>query len=201
MSSVLLTLKFWCPGIAACRYHVACTKVCHTRDHTQKGCKYVSSGFPGDLAEDFTYHVIITHKNKNLPADKAYAVAKQAVEKGAGIWGRTHITMLNPQTYQFILSCCTCNKECLITIPPNFWSSHSKKCRLGGNTITLVKSSYVCRMRSFYHINMFEITNIVPIVLVKCSMLKCAFVFKCVHHVHVATLVKSSYMCRMHSCF
>ena len=40
-------------------------------------------------------------------------------------------------------------------------------------------------MRSLYHIHMFEITNIVPIVLVKCSMLKCTFVFKCVHHFHV----------------
>ena len=49
----------------------------------------------GDLAEDVTQYVIITYKNKNLPADKAYALAKEAVEKGAGTWGRTHITLLN----------------------------------------------------------------------------------------------------------
>ena len=38
----------------------------------------------GDLAEDVAQYVIVTYKNKNLPADKAYALAKEAVEKGAG---------------------------------------------------------------------------------------------------------------------
>ena len=38
----------------------------------------------GDLAEDVAQYVILKNKNKNLPADKAYALAKEAVEKGAG---------------------------------------------------------------------------------------------------------------------
>ena len=56
---------------------------------------YLQASSVGDLAEDVTQYVIITYKNKNLPADKAYALAKEAVEKGAGTWGRTHITLLN----------------------------------------------------------------------------------------------------------
>ena len=86
-----------------------------------------------DLAEDVTQYESTTYYNKKLPADKAYVLAKEAVEKGARNWGRTDMTSLNPQTCQFMLSCFTCNKECSITNPPNFWSSHSKKCRHSGN--------------------------------------------------------------------
>ena len=49
-----------------------------------------------DLAEDVTQYVIMKYGNKNLPADKANALSKEAVEKGAWTWGRTPITWLNP---------------------------------------------------------------------------------------------------------
>ena len=50
----------------------------------------------GNLAEDVVQYVLTSYKNNNWPADKAYALAKEAVEKGARTWGRTHITLLNP---------------------------------------------------------------------------------------------------------
>ena len=58
--------------------------------------KSLQASSVGDLAEDVTQYVVIKYDNNNLPVDKAYALAKEAVDKGAGTWGRTHITLLNP---------------------------------------------------------------------------------------------------------
>ena len=52
-----------------------------------------------DLAEDVIEYEIVTYYNKKLPVDKSYPLAKGAVEKGAGNWGRTNITLLNPLTW------------------------------------------------------------------------------------------------------
>ena len=51
-----------------------------------------------DLAEDVIEYEIVTYYNKKLPVDKSYPLAKGAVQKGAGNWGRTNITLLNPLT-------------------------------------------------------------------------------------------------------
>ena len=49
-----------------------------------------------DVAEDGTEHAIVEYDHDKFSADKAYAMAKEAVEKGEGNWGRTDITLLNP---------------------------------------------------------------------------------------------------------
>ena len=65
-----------------------------------------------DLAEDVIEYEIVTYYKKRLSADKAYALAKGAVEKGPGNWGRTDINLLHPHTCKFELSYSTCNNEC-----------------------------------------------------------------------------------------
>ena len=49
-----------------------------------------------NIAEHRTEYENATYYNKKLPAEKTYATAKEAVEKGVGKWGRTNITLSNP---------------------------------------------------------------------------------------------------------
>jgi hypothetical protein len=56
---------------------------------------YLRASWVVNIAEDHTeYENLLC--NKKLPAEKTYATAKEAVEKGVGNWGRTNITLLNP---------------------------------------------------------------------------------------------------------
>ena len=56
-----------------------------------------------DLPENVIEHEIATYCIKKVVADKVYALAKGAVEKGACNWERTSTTFSNPLTSIFKL--------------------------------------------------------------------------------------------------
>ena len=58
--------------------------------------RLVQSSSVVDLAEDVIEYEIVTYYNKRVPADKAYAMAKEVVEKDVGYWGHTNITLFIP---------------------------------------------------------------------------------------------------------
>ena len=47
-----------------------------------------------NVAEDGIQYETVPNYKKEMPA--GYDMAKEAVDKGVGIWGRTNITLLNP---------------------------------------------------------------------------------------------------------
>ena len=64
-----------------------------TRDTPASGA---STSLRASSVVNVAEHDIVEYDNDKFSADKAYAMAKEAVEKGEGNWGRTDITLLNP---------------------------------------------------------------------------------------------------------
>ena len=85
-----------------------------------------------DVFDDAIESREVKYYQKMMPIDQAYKEAVRQVEKGAGHWGRTNVTLLNKTTFDFKLTCSTCNKEHSMNNPPNFWRSHSNTCKHEG---------------------------------------------------------------------
>ena len=77
-----------------------------------------------DIFDDATEYRTVKCYQKLMPIDKAYKEAVKQVEKGQGHWGRTNVTLLNEASFDFKLTCSSCDKEHYIMNPPNFWKSH-----------------------------------------------------------------------------
>ena len=71
------------PAVICC--HVASTRFSHTRDKQASGASTsLRASSVVNIAEDGTEFAIVACYNNKFPADKAYAMAKEAVEKGVG---------------------------------------------------------------------------------------------------------------------